>query len=101
QTLASRFDQMVGDLGDHVHIGTGARENQRVDRFHVCIGEADKRLDARAAPFLSVLEWNNNAHDQAPAYLVRDNRGRPEIEQGTQATRQSLAGRIVKSGATS
>ena len=35
QPLAARIDQVVGDLGDHRHLGAGARQDHGVDALHV------------------------------------------------------------------
>jgi hypothetical protein len=45
QPLAARRDQVVGDLRDHLDIGTGLRQDQFVDAIHAARDKADQLFD--------------------------------------------------------
>ena len=61
QALAARRDQMIGDLGDHLDVGTGLRQDQLVDAAHVGRGQRDQVGD-RSRLALAAFKVENNAH---------------------------------------
>ena len=51
---------MIGDLGDHRNLGSGARHDGLIDPGHVAGDERRQRLDQTIGRF--VFQWNDNPH---------------------------------------
>ena len=45
QPFAAGVDQVIGDLGNHRHLGAGALQDHAIDAFHVRAHEIDQRVD--------------------------------------------------------
>ena len=58
QALAAGGDEMVGDLGNQLDMGTGLGKNQLVHAFHIGLGQVDQRLDRGLFVFVFVKRYD-------------------------------------------
>jgi hypothetical protein len=61
QPFATGGNQMVGDLGDHLHVGSCLRQDQFVDAVHPA-GDQRHEIGDPCWLFLVFPKWNNDAH---------------------------------------
>ena len=61
QPLAAGRDQVIGDLGDHRHLRSRARQNGRVDAIHVGGDEVDQTVDAGGR---MAFEWDDDGQEE-------------------------------------
>jgi hypothetical protein len=61
QPLAARGDQVVGDLGDHRHVGAGARQDRRIHPLHPGRDEAHEIGEAGLRIGAAFIEGNDDA----------------------------------------
>lgn len=61
QPLAARRDQVVGNLRDHLDVGTGLRQDQFVNAPHIGRRKVDEILDRGGFP-LPVFDVENDTH---------------------------------------
>ncbi len=63
QPLAAGIDQVVGDLRDHRHFGSGPRQDRAVDAFHVGCDQVDQGVDRGWVP---AFEGDDDGHKVSP-----------------------------------
>jgi hypothetical protein len=61
QPLAAGRDQVIGDLGNHRHLRSRARQNGRVDATHVGGDEVDQTVDAGGR---MAFKWDDNGQEE-------------------------------------
>ena len=68
QPFASRRDQMIGDLGDHLDVGARLGKDQLVDTAHVGRGQIEQLLD-RCGFALSVSDIEDDTQGGTPELI--------------------------------
>jgi hypothetical protein len=61
QPLAAGRDQVIGDLGNHRHLRSRARQNGRVDATHVGGDEVDQTVDGGGR---MAFKWDDNGQEE-------------------------------------